>query len=601
MYNTDILKTLDINLKSINNILDEDIMVRSSDRCLFFSGVLVALSNSDFYEYLNTLDISVTTTKSINIKLLNTLCNELYGYTQNDNCLDVRVLYSFLQLIDCPVYKYIQMFNNIDVHILQLFKNTNIDIISQAYKIFLSKSGKIENKNIVLTPPHIRHLMIQLADLSDNDVVLDSCMGTGGFLIDSMLAMISKTNNVSIVNNILQNQLIGYEIDATLYICSCCNFILHKKYVNNLIHHSSILDTVKDYDLISSIKRMNVTKIVINPPYESNKPIKFVLQALDYLQLGGKLIIIMPTPTLTHNQGQYDARTGQLIKAGLTEKVLNIAKLDFVIKCPEKLFSEQNRTVNTSIFGFTKTPHKHNDLVLFYNLSDDGFISIQHKGRVDKNGNWEERQESIYQTIQNLEEIDGISDKRRIYDEKGILNCSGFKKRKSENRPLVRIGDLFLYEKGALASDDANEDGEVDFITASAEWKKHTISTHECEAIVFAVGAAGSLGRTHYVNGKFIASNLCLILTSRNNEDYPIDLQFYNCYFESIKEQLRNDLADGTSKLTIRPEDLMNYYIEYISYDEQIEYRDKYINTYQKLQQLIRQHELDMSKVIRGM
>ena len=346
---------------------------------------------------------------------------------------------------------------------------------------------------------------------------------------------------------------------------------------------------------------MGVTKIVINPPYESNKPIKFVLRALDYLQPGGKLIIIMPTPTLTHNQGQYDARTGQLIKAGLTEKVLNIAKLDFVIKCPEKLFSEQNRTVNTSIFGFTKTPHKHNDLVLFYNLSDDGFISIQHKGRVDKNGNWEERQESIYQTIQNLEEIDGISDKRRIYDEKGILNCSGFKKRKSENRPLVRIGDLFLYEKGALASDDANEDGEVDFITASAEWKKHTISTHECEAIVFAVGAAGSLGRTHYVNGKFIASNLCLILTSRNNEDYPIDLQFYNCYFESIKEQLRNDLADGTSKLTIRPEDLMNYYIEYISYDEQIEYRDKYINTYQKLQQLIRQHELDMSKVIRGM
>lgn len=64
---------------------------------------------------------------------------------------------------------------------------------------------------------------------------------------------------------------------------------------------------------------------------------------MNYLEPGGKLVIIMPTPTLTHNQG------------GLTEKVLSMAKLEYVIKMPNKLFSEQKRTVNTSIFQSTRT------------------------------------------------------------------------------------------------------------------------------------------------------------------------------------------------------------------------------------------------------
>ena len=155
---------------------------------------------------------------------------------------------------------------------------------------------------------------------------------------------------------------------------------------------------------------------------------------------------------------------------------------------------------------------------------------------------------------------------------------------------------MFTCEKGALASEDANEDGDIDFITASSEWKKHTVSTHNCEAIVFAVSASGSLGRTHYVNGKFIASNLCLILSPKNDSNYKVDLQFYNYYFESIREELRNDLADGTSKLTIRPADLMNYFIEYFPYDEQIKFRDTYIKQYVALKEQLIQAENKLKK-----
>lgn len=56
------------------------------------------------------------------------------------------------------------------------------DLLGKAYKIFLSRAGKIDNKNIILTPDHIKELMVKLARLSVDDVVIDACMGTGGLL-----------------------------------------------------------------------------------------------------------------------------------------------------------------------------------------------------------------------------------------------------------------------------------------------------------------------------------------------------------------------------------------------------------------------------------
>lgn len=87
----------------------------------------------------------------------------------------------------------------------------------------------------------------------------------------------------------------------------------------------------------------------------------------------------------------------------------------------------------------------------------------------------------------------------------------------------IKEEDLTYYGKYKAKIDYKRED---DFITASSEWSKHDEYTHECEALIFAIQAAGSLGRTHYVNGKFIASNLCLVLTPKNKDEYPINLEF---------------------------------------------------------------------------
>ena len=91
---------------------------------------------------------------------------------------------------------------------------------------------------------------------------------------------------------------------------------------------------------------------------------------------------------------------------------------------------------------------------------------------------------------------------------------------------MKKIGELFEIEKGTLQS-LKNFEGNFTFITASEEWKTHISYTHDCEALVFAMGASGSLGRTHYINGKFCASDLCFILTPLDSFIKKIDIRFY--------------------------------------------------------------------------
>ena len=156
----------------------------------------------------------------------------------------------------------------------------------------------------------------------------------------------------------------------------------------------------------------------------------------------------------------------------MTEDILKIAKLDFVIEMPNNLFSEQGRTVNTSIFGFTKTPHEKSDKVIFYNMDDDGFVSVQHKGRIDKYKKWDSIRNKVIDCIKYHSEVEAEYSLRPIYDG-NILNCYGIKSPNKDGN-LVKIGTLFNRKKGTLQSDNCI-DGEYDFITASEEWEKNTI------------------------------------------------------------------------------------------------------------------------------
>lgn len=596
-------------LKDLNKKFNNNNRIRDTNRSLFFSGIMIALTNNNFRNTYKSIQppskneiSSVKTTvleahhlnnailSAIDIQLQSKINNMSKEFSWKDQ-------FSFIKNIDFPLLEYREIINIVENKIFLPFENDEKqDILGRAYKIFLSRAGNVDNKNIILTPDHIKELMVKLARLNVDDVVLDTCTGSGGFLMEAMetLTKLAK-GNIKKIEEIKNKQLIGFEIDPVLFSLACSNMFLHGDGRSNLLYRSSLLDLSgnssivnnKDEDLFKYIRDFHPKKVIINPPYENNSSINFVNQALDYLDSGGKLIIIMPTPTLTHNQN------------GLTEKILAKAKLDFVIKMPMNLFSEQKRTVNTSIFGFTKTPHLKEDETLFYNLKDDGFVSIQHKGRVDKYNKWQIIEKQIIDSIFNSHEIPDICEKKKIYKD-NILNCAGFSSKRNSKYELVQIRDLFLIDKGTLASSDADESGEYDFITASEEWKKHTSYDREDEALVMAVSAGGSLGRTHYATGKYIVSNLCFVLIEKDHNKYPINLEFYNYYFSCIREQLVDDLADGTSKLTIGEDALYDYYIDYVPIEIQNKFVNESILEYKKILNALKQAKNQVQSNIRN-
>ena len=142
---------------------------------------------------------------------------------------------------------------------------------------------------------------------------------------------------------------------------------------------------------------------------------------------------------------------------------------------------------------------------------------------------------------------------------------------------MAKIKDLFNLEKGTLQSSKCTP-GKFDFITASKDWKTHNEFTHECEALIFAAAASGSLGRTHYVNGKFITSDLCIILTPKDELKYPVDIRFYKIIFNTLKDDIVKNTKAGTSKEAIGLRALGDYDLPYIDYKQQRQVAKRFNN-----------------------
>lgn len=165
---------------------------------------------------------------------------------------------------------------------------------------------------------------------------------------------------------------------------------------------------------------------------------------------------------------------------------------------------------------------------------------------------------------------------------------------------FVKIKDLFHFEKGTLQSTKATP-GEFDFITAAADWKTHIEYTHDCEALIFAAAASGSLGRTHYVNGRFISSDLCFILTPKDKEKYPIDIQFYHLIFNAFKEEIVRNTKSGTSKEAIGLTVFGNYKLPYFHIKKQKATKEAFLKAQELSQTLDNElsNQLELIKKLR--
>lgn len=420
-------------LVRLNERFHKDSRVRDTERSLFFSALMIALDDSLFRAVYQAQvkpdDPRLVEARYLNDQIVEAVKRQLSKKVNSQSKrIDWEDRFAFVKTVDIPLDEYKEIIQDIDERVHQPSKQTTKrDVLGRAYKIFLSRAGKMDNKNIILTPDHIIKLMVDLAELERDDVVLDTCMGSGGFLMEAMEQLVEKAHgDTARIEHIHEHQLVGIELDAVLFALACSNMFLHGDGRSNLLYRDSLITRDRTFGVAKAdqalrkyIKGLKPNKAVINPPYEHDNPINFTMSALEYLGDGGRLVVIMPNNVLSRSSNAKPVQT-----------ILEKAQLDFVIDMPQQLFFEQGRGVKTCIFGFTKTSngHRKDSQVTFVDMSDDGHEVRPGAGRRDT-GRWPAIEDEVRRAVRDrMESETARSWRSPIYDDAGNLEARGVRR-----------------------------------------------------------------------------------------------------------------------------------------------------------------------------
>ena len=252
--------------------------------------------------------------------------------------------------------------------------HTRLDIVGSFYGEFLRySSGDAKEKGIVLTPRHVTELFCDLADVDERSVVLDTCCGTGGYLIAAMHRMFSMAGTDAQREHIREHQLVGIEDSPTLFALAASNMILRGDGKANLFAGSCF-----DPANASAVKSLKPTVGLINPPYslkgEGESELDFIDHMLDCLQPNGTGVAIIPLGCVISDSPVKD-------------RLLSRHSLEAVISMPERLFYPVATTTVVLVFTAHK-PHKSGKKTWLAMLKDDGLVQTKAEGRSDYYGRW---------------------------------------------------------------------------------------------------------------------------------------------------------------------------------------------------------------------
>lgn len=501
------------------------------------------------------------------------------------------------------------------------FSYDHSEDLGNAFEYLLSVLGSQGDAGQFRTPRHIIDFIVEIVDPKKNETILDPACGTAGFLI-SAYKHIRKHNSSNFKpeqekdedkikkgetaletglqekeiyrgdlltpneKSKLMNNFVGYDISPDMVKLSLVNMYLHG-FSNPKIF---------EYDSLTSEKHWGeqFDVIMANPPFMTPKggirphkrfmvqskkaEVLFVDLIIEHMNLHGRSGVIVPDGVVSNPGNLYVNLRKMAIENGLYA----------VVSLHNSVFRPY-AVAKTSILLFDKAFAKNNKSVLFLKVENDGFEKGDQRRKIEANDLPKAlRLLRAFKENKKLEngmefavvDKEDISGKFSLFVNKYLIST-----RDSNGHETKPVSELFDIEKGSLQSTKSTE-GEYTFITAAEEWSTHNAFTHDREALVFAHGASGSLGRTHYVNGKFIASDLCFILTPKQDGKYPVNLSFYHAYFNSIREQIVGDLAKGAAKLAINKTDFSNYQIDYIPIDKQNEIGEEILEQRRQIKEM---------------
>ncbi|MDR3306079.1 MAG: SAM-dependent methyltransferase [Endomicrobium sp.] len=465
------VSSVSLSSSKINNLLRS---VDAQKRPVLLSALMICLHKvkknknnyvnnfSDHYKTYNPKDIAINILHTVNNVLeiegipsekLKALSTEL-AFLKTDQILTSHNILKdiLIELETCVI----PLFNR------QFATNSNYDILGKFYEEFLKYAG-ISNvkKGIVLTPRHVATLFTKLIPLKDDDRIVDLCCGTGAFLIAGMNALIkqisksNRTDKTKAIEKVKEKQLLGFEVNPTMYICS----------VSNMLFRGDGKSSIYDYDSIKNPKTKEIldefkpTVGFINPPYSGKenksdptpKEITFLTKLLDNCSRFG--VIIAPLSTYFKDDD-------------IREAILRKHTLKSVINMPKDLF-QPNASTHTAIavFEANRAFDYDNDEVIFYDLRDDGFILSKNKGRTDVYNRWGKIEKELLEALKPTSisnDTTLLKTKIKKNDEWTIYAHSKTDySTLSENDFIKSISDYMVFEAkkdlGILFNDDLTE------------------------------------------------------------------------------------------------------------------------------------------------
>lgn len=272
-------------------------------------------------------------------------------------------------------------------HIYKTIKltTTSEDYLGRFYSEFMSYGGGDgQELGIILTPKHITDLFCDLAQLKKDDVVLDPCCGTAGFLVAAMHHMLKLTDDEIEKRHIRQKQLHGIEIEDYMFTIAVTNMILRGDGKSNIESADFLIFNSGELQL------KGATVGMINPPYSLAKKKKnsalyeicFIERMLDSLTPNARAIAIVPQSSVTGKTKEEQAVKENILKHHALEGVITLN--------PDTFYGVG---VNPCIIVFTTgVPHPKNKECKFIDFKEDGFKVAAHVGLVETESAKDKRQ-----------------------------------------------------------------------------------------------------------------------------------------------------------------------------------------------------------------
>ncbi len=248
------------------------------------------------------------------------------------------------------------------------------DVLGRFYREFIRYAGTDKKTGLVLTPQHITEFCCDVVNVNINDVVFDSCCGSGGFLISAMTRMLDLAgSNQKKKKAIKENQLIGIERRTDMFTFACSNMMMSGDGKSHIYQGDSFANEV-----IGKVQSLKPTVAFLNPPYDVGEDgqLEFIENALACLQPGGRCAAVVQMSCATSTTGRAVA---------VRERLLSKHTLMGVFSMPAELFHPVGVITCVMVFDAHK-PHPKGFKSFFGYFKDDGFLKTKHMGRVDRGG-----------------------------------------------------------------------------------------------------------------------------------------------------------------------------------------------------------------------